>query len=75
MQTKRVNGLFSFLAPAGDDADEMGLELLRHAATRLRQTGAASLAAQVPSDVPHLLHFYEMFFRRQGSFPVFERAL
>ena len=75
MQTKRVNGLFSFLAPPGDDADEMGLELLQHAATRLRQTGAATLAAQVPSDVPHLLHFYEQFFRRQGSFPVFERAL
>jgi hypothetical protein len=35
----------------------------------------ATLAAQVPSDVPHLLRFYQQYFRRQGGFPVFDREL
>jgi hypothetical protein len=33
------------------------------------------VAAQVPSDVPHLLMFYQSHFRRQGSFPVYEKSL
>ena len=35
----------------------------------------ADLAAQVPSDVPPLLRFYKQYFRRQGSFPIYERPL
>ena len=75
MQVKRINGLFSFLARAGNEVNPLGLDLLGQAAYRLRSTAAETLAAQVPSDAPHLLGFYQRYFRRQGSFPVFERAL
>jgi hypothetical protein len=46
-----------------------------HAARLLDASDLATLAAQVPSDVPHLARFYQQYFRRQGSFPVFERRL
>jgi len=75
METKRINGLFSFLAKPGKDTSSLGLDLLGHAAFRLEETPIAWLAGQVPSDVPHLLRFYQHHFRRQGSFPVFERNL
>jgi hypothetical protein len=75
MQTKRVNGLFSLLAPDNQDVNSVGQALLGHAAFRLHRTEAAAFAAQVPSDVPHLLRFYQHRFRRQGSFPVLERVL
>jgi hypothetical protein len=74
MQTKRINGLFSFLAKS-EDANRSGLELLTHAALRLRNAEVDSFAAQAASDVPHLVRFYESTFRRQGSFPVLERSL
>lgn len=75
MQTKRINGLFSFITKADHHAGGLALDLMGHAAFRLRETELESLAAQVPSDVPHLLRFYQQHFRRQGSFPVFERVL
>ncbi len=75
LNCKRINGLFSFLARPGKDTSSLGLDLLGHAAFRLEETPIAWLAAQVPSDVPHLLRFYQHHFRRQGSFPVFERTL
>src|SRR5262249_54276881 len=75
MQTKRVRGLFSLLAPAGGNFGPLALDLMTEASTRLQPTDIEALAAQVPSDVPHLLRFYQQYFRRQGSFPVFERAL
>jgi hypothetical protein len=75
MQVKRINGMFSFLARAGNDVNPLGLDLLGQAAYRLRATAVETLAAQVPSDAPHLLRFHQQYFRRQGSFPVFERAL
>jgi hypothetical protein len=75
MQWKRINGLFSFLAAPGKDVNPLGLELLSHAIPRLYETELETLAAQVPSDAPHLLRFYEQLFRKQGSFPVFEQAL
>jgi hypothetical protein len=75
MQTKRINGLFSFLTRAQQHVVPLGLDLLSQAAFRLEKTQAATLAAQVPSDVPHLASFYPRFFRKQGSFPVLERAL
>jgi hypothetical protein len=74
MQTKRINGLFSFLGKS-EDANRLGLELLNHAALRLRNVEIDAFAAQVPSDVPHLLRFYQSHFRPQGSFPVLEREL
>jgi hypothetical protein len=76
MQTKRVNGLFSFVAKPDSNVSPLGLDLIGHAAYRLLHTeDVGTLAGQVASDVPHLLGFYERHFRRQGSFPVLEREL
>jgi hypothetical protein len=75
LQWKRVNGLFSFVARPGPDVNALALELLAHAASRLGESSQGVLAAQVPSDAPHLLRFYQQIWRRQGAFPVFERAL
>src|SRR5262249_47230732 len=71
MQTKRINGLFSFVAQPAD-CNRVGLDLMNHAAFLLRQTTVETLAAQVASDAPHLLRFYEHHFRKQGGFPVLE---
>jgi len=76
MQAKRINGLFSFLAAPSQDAVRLGSDLLSHAAFRLQQQKELNVfAAQVATDVPHLLRFYEHLFRKQGSFPVMERTL
>lgn len=75
MQVKRVNGLFSFLARNTSSTNALGLDLMAHAALRLQASPVETFAAQVASDVPHLHRFYQQFFRRQGSFPVFEREL
>jgi hypothetical protein len=75
MHVKRINGLFSFLAQANRDVNMHGLELLGYAASRLDSNDLATMAAQVPSDQAHLCRFYQQYFRRQGSFPVYERAL
>jgi hypothetical protein len=74
-QPKRVNGMFSFVAAKDRSAFAFALDLMGHAAAKLDGTSARGVAAQVPSDVPHLLMFYQSHFRRQGSFPVFEKAL
>ena len=75
MAVKRINGMFSFLVKPDRDANRLGLELMGHAARRLDTSDVATLAAQVPTDVPHLARFYHQYFRRQGSFPVFERRI
>jgi hypothetical protein len=75
MTVKRINGMFSFLVKPDRDANRLGLEIMGHAARLLDASDLATLAAQVPSDVPHLARFYQQYFRRQGSFPVFERRL
>jgi hypothetical protein len=75
MDAKRINGLFSFLCRGGRDVSSMALDLMGHAAFRLEETSTAWLGAQVPSDVPHLIRFYQQHFRRQGSFPIYVRAL
>jgi len=75
MQTKRINGLFSFLCASDRDVNPLALDLMHHATVRLEESDAESLAAQVPSDAPHLLQFYQRYFRRQASFPVFEKVL
>jgi hypothetical protein len=75
MTTKRINGLFSFVAPNQREALQWGLDLMFTVLDRLGDTEIESLAAQVPSDVPHLLRFYESYFRKQGSFPVFEKKI
>lgn len=74
-QTKRVNGMFSFAAAKDRSAFAFALDMMSHAASKLDETSAHAVAAQVPSDVPHLLMFYQSHFRRQGSFPVYEMKL
>jgi hypothetical protein len=76
MTAKRVNGLFSFIAKPDRSLNGFGLELMGEAVNRVTQsTTLNGLAAQVASDAPALLGFYERYFRRQGSFPIYERAL
>ena len=75
MQTKRVNGLFSFAAAADRSLTPIGLDLLGQATLRLHETDVSTLAAQTPSDAPHLLRFYQQYFRRQGSFPIYQLSL
>ena len=75
LQWKRLNGVFSFVVRPGPDVNAHALELLAHAAGRLTETDLGTLAAQVPSDAPHLLRHYQQLWRRQGAFPVFELAL
>jgi hypothetical protein len=74
-QPKRVNGLFSFIAAKDRSAFAFAMDLMGHAAAKLDDASAHGVAAQVPSDVPHLLMFYQSHFRRQGSFPVYEKVL
>jgi hypothetical protein len=75
LQHKRVNGLFSFVCPANAQVSVYGLDLIGYAVMRLDGTATEAIAAQVPSDVPHLLKFYQQHFRYQGKFPVFEKSL
>jgi hypothetical protein len=75
LTTKRLNGVFSFLVPDQREVNLLGLELLGYAANQLEETDVSALAAQVASDVPHLHRFYTQYFRRQGSFPIYERTL
>jgi predicted N-acetyltransferase YhbS len=76
MQTKRIKGLFSVLCADDPQASGIGTELMGHAAALLQDSeDISALAAQVPSDLPHLLRFYQLKFRRQGAFPVLQRVL
>jgi hypothetical protein len=76
MTTKRIRGLFSFVARPDKNLPAIGMDLLTHAADRLRDDDeVVSYAAQVASDAPALHAFYQRLFERQGSFPVFERDL
>jgi hypothetical protein len=76
MQHKRVNGMFSFVVPEQSRSGAaLAMDLMGHAAATFDDSSAHGVAAQVPSDQPHLLRFYQGHFRRQGSFPVYERVL
>jgi hypothetical protein len=76
MQTKRIKGLFSCVCRDDNRCPGTAMDLMGHAVMMLQDSDdIAALAAQVPSDVPHLLRFYQMNFQRQGSFPVLECAL
>ena len=74
LPTKRVNGLFSFLAAPGKDAALVGQDLLWYGTSRMESNTFEALAAQAPTDAPHLLSFYERYFQKVGSFTVYERA-
>jgi hypothetical protein len=75
MTVKRINGLFSLLAPDGPQFASIARDMLSHGVQLLRQAGLATAAAQAASDVPHLIAFHQKYFHRQGSFPVYERDL
>ena len=76
MTTKRIKGLFSFIAKPDRDVVTSGMDLLGYAATRLSDDDDITCyAAQVASDSPALFSFYRRIFERQGSFPVYERDL
>ncbi len=75
LTAKRINGLFSFFVTEPRDTHRLGLELLGHAARLIHEADRETAAAQISSDVPHLVRFYRQIFRPQGSFPIFERQL
>jgi hypothetical protein len=74
LNTKRVNGIFSLVAKP-EHAVAAGLGLLSEATQEMTEGTVNAVAAQCPSDAPHLLSFYNRYFREQGRFPVLERQL
>jgi hypothetical protein len=75
LNTKRVNGLFSFIVADPANALTAGLTLLSEASQEMTDETVDALAAQCPSDAPHLVAFYSRYFKEQGRFPVLEKAL
>ena len=71
---KRVNGLFSLVARP-EHTISAGLGLLAEATQEMTEGTVGALAAQCPSDAPHLVNFYGRYFKEQGRFPVLEKAL
>ena len=75
LNTKRVNGLFSYLVADPSSALTAGLALLTEASHEMTESSVTSLAAQCPSDALHLLGFYTRYFKEHGRFPVLEKQL
>ena len=75
LNTKRVNGLFSYVVPDPAQAITAGLALLGEASQEMTEGTVTALAAQCPSDAPHLVSFYNRYFKEHGRFPVLERTL
>ena len=76
MTTKRINGLLSFLCRDDSQCGSIAVDLMGHAVNLVEDDDdIVALAGQVPSDAPNLSRFYHLNFRKQGSFPVLERAL
>lgn len=75
LNTKRVNGLFSYVVAKPEHALPAGLGLLHEASQEMTEGTVSAIAAQCPSDVPHLLNFYARYFKEQGRFPVYERGV
>ncbi|MBN9520002.1 hypothetical protein J0H58_15990 [bacterium] len=75
LNSKRVNGLFSYVVIKPEHALPAGLALLAEINQELTEGSVATLAAQCPTDAPHLLNFYARYFKEQGRFPVLELEL
>jgi hypothetical protein len=75
LNTKRVNGLFSYLVADPAQALTAGLALLSEASQEMTEGTVHAMAAQCPSDAPHLVAFYNRYFKEQGRFPEWERTL
>lgn len=74
LNTKRVNGLFSFVAKP-EHVLSAGTGLLNEASQEMTEGSVTSICAQCPTDAPHLMNFYTRYFKEQGRFPVLERSL
>ncbi len=68
---KRINGMFSVVFRDENAA----VAMLAEAARRFEQAGLTHIAAQAPSDAPHLVAFYDRHFKRQGAFPIVARGV
>lgn len=75
LNAKRVNGLFSYVVTKPEHALPAGLALLAEVSQELTEGSVSSLAAQCPTDAPHLIGFYTRYFKEQGRFPVLELPL
>ena len=75
LNTKRVNGLFSFLVANPANALTAGLALLSEASQEMTEGTVTALAAQCPTDAPHLTAFYGRYFKEHGRFPMLEKQL
>lgn len=75
LNTKRVNGLFSFIVADPANTLTAGLALLNEASLEMTENTVEAMAAQCPSDLPHLVAFYSRYFKEQGRFPVLEKKL
>lgn len=75
LNAKRVNGLFSYVVSKPEHALPAGLALLADISQELTEGSVHTLAAQCPTDAPHLIGFYTRYFKEQGRFPVLEVAL
>lgn len=74
LNTKRINGLFSYVARP-EHALTAGLALLGEISLELTEGSVDTLAAQCATDAPHLMAFYTRYFKEHGRFPVLELAL
>ncbi len=72
---KRVNGMFSFVVADPRESLTAGLALLSEASQEMTEGTVTALAAQCPSDIPHLLNFYSRYFKEHGRFPMLEKQL
>ncbi len=75
LNVKRVNGLFSYIVASPQESLTAGLALLSEASQEMTDGTVTALAAQCPSDAPHLVGFYTRYFKEHGRFPVLEKAL
>jgi hypothetical protein len=69
---KRVNGLFSCVFVDNTEGERL---LSASLCSLSSQSGPTAIAAQAPSDAPALCAWYDRFFPRQGSFPIWSRRL
>ncbi|MBI3469297.1 MAG: hypothetical protein HY000_40355 [Planctomycetes bacterium] len=74
-RTKRVNGLFSYVAQTGTENHRFARLLLGEACRRFQRVGILHIAAQCRSDRPVELALFDGPFQRQKSFPIFIRDL
>ena len=69
LNAKRINGLFSFLVANPANAITAGLALLHEASEEMTDGTVTALAAQCPSDAPHLARLLLAVLSRTRPFP------